>query len=185
MCPDRHTARVVNRRPKPCCWLDHERLIAVAVPSSSCPTRTSPFVMQGILSPLDAMDAVRAGADGVIVSNHGGRALDGALSSIESLGPVVKVCCRASLGASLGELDSENEVENLCAQSNTRTPGDDLRPLGTPSSPDHVTHQARSTRTPPPLRISRRYALYHKAPASQCYSTPGCEEALTYSRHSL
>ena len=37
------------------------------------------------------MDAIEAGADGMIVSNHGGRALDGALSSIESLGAVVKV----------------------------------------------------------------------------------------------
>lgn len=37
------------------------------------------------------MDAINAGADAIIVSNHGGRALDGALSSIESLGPVVKV----------------------------------------------------------------------------------------------
>lgn len=61
---------------------------------------TSPFTIgyllalsscQGILSPHDAVDAVRAGADGLIVSNHGGRALDGVLSSIESLGPVVKV----------------------------------------------------------------------------------------------
>lgn len=37
------------------------------------------------------MDAINAGADAIIVSNHGGRALDGVLSSIESLGPVVKV----------------------------------------------------------------------------------------------
>jgi len=48
-------------------------------------------LLKGILSPHDAMDAVNAGADAIIVSNHGGRALDGALSSIESLGPVVKV----------------------------------------------------------------------------------------------
>lgn len=52
---------------------------------------------QGILSPHDAIDAVRAGADGLIVSNHGGRALDGALSSIESLGPVVEVRCSIRL----------------------------------------------------------------------------------------
>lgn len=48
-------------------------------------------LLKGILSPHDAMDAINAGADAIIVSNHGGRALDGALSSIESLGPVVKV----------------------------------------------------------------------------------------------
>ena len=49
--------------------------------------------LQGILNPQDAVDAIEAGADGMIVSNHGGRALDGALSSIESLGAVVKVSC--------------------------------------------------------------------------------------------
>lgn len=46
---------------------------------------------KGVLSPQDAVAAVDAGADGIIVSNHGGRALDGALSSIESLGPIVEV----------------------------------------------------------------------------------------------
>ena len=33
----------------------------------------------------DARDAVAAGADGIIVSNHGGRQLDGALASVEAL----------------------------------------------------------------------------------------------------
>lgn len=47
--------------------------------------------LQGILTAQDAVSAVEAGASGVIVSNHGGRALDGSLSSIESLAPVVKV----------------------------------------------------------------------------------------------
>ncbi|CAN0202984.1 unnamed protein product, partial [Hapterophycus canaliculatus] len=51
-----------------------------------------PILVKGILTAQDAVSAVRAGASGVIVSNHGGRALDGSLSSIESLGPVVKVC---------------------------------------------------------------------------------------------
>ncbi|CAN0349997.1 unnamed protein product [Ascophyllum nodosum] len=49
-----------------------------------------PILVKGILNPQDAVDAIEAGADGMIVSNHGGRALDGALSSIESLGAVVK-----------------------------------------------------------------------------------------------
>ncbi|CAM9336962.1 unnamed protein product [Choristocarpus tenellus] len=51
---------------------------------------TLPILVKGVLSPVDALQAVDSGADGIIVSNHGGRALDGALSSIESLGPVVK-----------------------------------------------------------------------------------------------
>jgi L-lactate dehydrogenase (cytochrome) len=37
------------------------------------------LVIKGILDPDDARDAVRLGADGIIVSNHGGRQLDGAI----------------------------------------------------------------------------------------------------------
>lgn len=44
-----------------------------------------PIVIKGILDPDDARDAVRAGAQGVVVSNHGGRQLDGVRSSISAL----------------------------------------------------------------------------------------------------
>ena len=44
-----------------------------------------PMVIKGILDPEDARDAVRFGADGIVVSNHGGRQLDGAPSSIAAL----------------------------------------------------------------------------------------------------
>ena len=44
-----------------------------------------PMVIKGILDPEDAKDAVRFGADGIIVSNHGGRQLDGVLSSARAL----------------------------------------------------------------------------------------------------
>ncbi len=44
-----------------------------------------PMVINGILDPEDAKDAVRFGADGIIVSNHGGRQLDGVLSSARAL----------------------------------------------------------------------------------------------------
>ncbi|MFZ5528285.1 MAG: FMN-dependent L-lactate dehydrogenase LldD [Pseudomonadota bacterium] len=44
-----------------------------------------PMVIKGILDPEDAKDAVRFGADGLIVSNHGGRQLDGVLSSARAL----------------------------------------------------------------------------------------------------
>ncbi len=47
-----------------------------------------PMVIKGILDPEDARDAVRFGADGLIVSNHGGRQLDGALSSARALPPI-------------------------------------------------------------------------------------------------
>ncbi|AOX17871.1 FMN-dependent L-lactate dehydrogenase LldD [Kozakia baliensis] len=44
-----------------------------------------PMVIKGILDPEDAKDAVKFGADGIIVSNHGGRQLDGVLSSCRAL----------------------------------------------------------------------------------------------------
>jgi len=43
------------------------------------------MIVKGVLDPADARDAVRLGADGVIVSNHGGRQLDGAISTAEAL----------------------------------------------------------------------------------------------------
>jgi L-lactate dehydrogenase (cytochrome) len=44
-----------------------------------------PMVIKGILDPEDARDAVSFGADGIVVSNHGGRQLDGVLSSARAL----------------------------------------------------------------------------------------------------
>ncbi|MFY9960713.1 FMN-dependent L-lactate dehydrogenase LldD [Pseudomonas sp.] len=44
-----------------------------------------PMVIKGILDPQDAKDAVKFGADGIVVSNHGGRQLDGVLSSARAL----------------------------------------------------------------------------------------------------
>jgi L-lactate dehydrogenase (cytochrome) len=49
-----------------------------------------PFVIKGILDPEDARLAVQAGADAIVVSNHGGRQLDGALSSIRMLPSIVR-----------------------------------------------------------------------------------------------
>ncbi len=46
---------------------------------------TGPMVIKGILDPDDARDAVRFGADGIVVSNHGGRQLDGVLSTARAL----------------------------------------------------------------------------------------------------
>ena len=47
-------------------------------------------VLKGILDVEDAERAVEVGADAIVVSNHGGRQLDGALSSIRMLEPIVK-----------------------------------------------------------------------------------------------
>ncbi len=44
-----------------------------------------PLILKGILDAEDAKDAVRFGADGIVVSNHGGRQLDGALSTVKAL----------------------------------------------------------------------------------------------------
>ena len=43
------------------------------------------LILKGILDPEDAEKAARSGADALIVSNHGGRQLDGAKSSIAAL----------------------------------------------------------------------------------------------------
>jgi len=48
-----------------------------------------PLILKGIQDPEDAKRALGVGADAIIVSNHGGRQLDGALSSIRALGPVL------------------------------------------------------------------------------------------------
>lgn len=57
-------------------WKDVERLRA---------DWKGQFIVKGVLTPEDARAAVDAGADGVIVSNHGGRQLDGVASGIATL----------------------------------------------------------------------------------------------------
>ena len=49
-----------------------------------------PLLLKGILHPGDAAQAVDHGVDGIIVSNHGGRQLDGAPAAIEALPRVVE-----------------------------------------------------------------------------------------------
>ena len=46
---------------------------------------TGPLVIKGLLDAEDAREAVKLGADGIIVSNHGGRQLDGVLSTAAAL----------------------------------------------------------------------------------------------------
>ncbi|WP_307859531.1 MULTISPECIES: alpha-hydroxy acid oxidase [Cellulomonas] len=52
-------------------------------------TTTLPVLVKGVLHPADARLAVEHGVDGVVVSNHGGRQLDGAVSSLDALPGVV------------------------------------------------------------------------------------------------
>ncbi|WP_440006019.1 lactate 2-monooxygenase [Halomicrococcus sp. SG-WS-1] len=48
-----------------------------------------PVVLKGILHPADAREALDRGVDGVVVSNHGGRQVDGAIGALEALPGVV------------------------------------------------------------------------------------------------
>ena len=56
-----------------------------------------PIALKGILDPEDARLAREHGVDGVVVSNHGGRQVDGAIASLDALPPIVE--------AVRGELD--------------------------------------------------------------------------------
>ena len=47
-----------------------------------------PLVIKGILDPEDAATAAASGADAIVVSNHGGRQLDGVLSTARALPPI-------------------------------------------------------------------------------------------------
>jgi L-lactate dehydrogenase (cytochrome) len=49
-----------------------------------------PLVLKGLLDPDDARRAARSGASALVVSNHGGRQLDGAVSSISALPRIVE-----------------------------------------------------------------------------------------------
>jgi L-lactate dehydrogenase (cytochrome) len=48
-----------------------------------------PIVLKGIQHPDDAREAARRGAAGIVVSNHGGRQVDGAIGSLDALPPIV------------------------------------------------------------------------------------------------
>jgi isopentenyl diphosphate isomerase/L-lactate dehydrogenase-like FMN-dependent dehydrogenase len=48
-----------------------------------------PVLLKGILHPDDARRAVDEGIDGIVVSNHGGRQVDGAIATLDALPPIV------------------------------------------------------------------------------------------------
>jgi lactate 2-monooxygenase len=52
-------------------------------------TTSLPIVLKGILHPDDAREARERGVDGIVVSNHGGRQIDGAIASLEALPPII------------------------------------------------------------------------------------------------
>ena len=59
-----------------------------------------PILLKGIQHPDDARRALEAGVDGIVVSNHGGRQVDGAIGSLDALveiAPVVDGACKLLL----------------------------------------------------------------------------------------
>ena len=50
-----------------------------------------PIYLKGIIRPDDALRAIQIGVDGIIVSNHGGRQIDGSISTIEALTSILPV----------------------------------------------------------------------------------------------
>jgi isopentenyl diphosphate isomerase/L-lactate dehydrogenase-like FMN-dependent dehydrogenase len=73
--------------------------------------------MPGSRHPEDALRAVEAGADGIVVSNHGGRQMDGAVPAVEALPAVVR---------SVRALDANRNVLILC-DTGVRTSTDVVR----------------------------------------------------------
>ena len=53
---------------------------------------SGPLLIKGILAPEDARRAFAAGVDGIVLSNHGGRQLDGSVSPMEVL-QEIRQCC--------------------------------------------------------------------------------------------
>lgn len=49
-----------------------------------------PILVKGILHPADAVAAVEHGMDGIVVSNHGGRQVDGAIATMDALPAIVE-----------------------------------------------------------------------------------------------
>jgi isopentenyl diphosphate isomerase/L-lactate dehydrogenase-like FMN-dependent dehydrogenase len=52
-------------------------------------TTSLPIVIKGILHPDDAREALARGMDGIVVSNHGGRQVDGSVASLDALPPII------------------------------------------------------------------------------------------------
>ena len=52
-------------------------------------TTSLPIVLKGILHPDDAREAREREVDGIVVSNHGGRQIDGAIASLDALPPII------------------------------------------------------------------------------------------------
>ncbi|PWY98168.1 FMN-dependent alpha-hydroxy acid dehydrogenase [Testicularia cyperi] len=84
-----------------------------------------PIVLKGIQSVGDAARAVQAGMDGVWVSNHGGRQVDGAVASLRQL-PEIASYIRTLSPAEIGE---GKERPSIIFDSGVRTGADVMKAL--------------------------------------------------------
>jgi L-lactate dehydrogenase (cytochrome)/(S)-mandelate dehydrogenase len=74
-----------------------------------------PLLVKGVLSADDAERAVELGAEGVIVSNHGGRQLDGAIASLDALPAIAeRIGGRADILLDGGVRRGSDIVKALC-----------------------------------------------------------------------
>jgi lactate 2-monooxygenase len=74
-----------------------------------------PVVLKGIQHPEDAVKAVECGADGIVVSNHGGRQLDGAVGSLDMLPEIVEaVGSRCTVLFDSGIRTGTDVIKALC-----------------------------------------------------------------------
>lgn len=74
-----------------------------------------PLIIKGILDPDDAAEAVALGADGIIVSNHGGRQLDGVISTAGALPAIAERCGEALTVLADGGVRSGLDVVRMLA----------------------------------------------------------------------
>ena len=74
-----------------------------------------PIVVKGVLTAQDAQRAIDAGADAIVVSNHGGRQLDGVMPTIRALAEVVEAAGgRAEILLDSGVRRGSDVVKALC-----------------------------------------------------------------------
>ncbi|MEO7236826.1 MAG: alpha-hydroxy-acid oxidizing protein [Lapillicoccus sp.] len=71
-----------------------------------CGRTRLPVLLKGVLHPDDAVRAAELGVNGIIVSNHGGRQVDGAVASLDALVDVVAALARAGHAGMPVVLDS-------------------------------------------------------------------------------
>jgi L-lactate dehydrogenase (cytochrome)/(S)-mandelate dehydrogenase len=80
---------------------------------------SGPLLVKGILDPDDAEQAVDLGATGVIVSNHGGRQLDGAIASLDALPAISdRIGNRAEILLDGGIRRGTDVIKALCLGAN-------------------------------------------------------------------